>query len=262
MDVSDIFKEVFNYIMEEHNKKSIIIIAVLCFVSTFLSNIDNGNGSLISLLLVLIITILIYGIGISIIESTLKNSNEIPKLDLKNNFLDGLRSYILTMVYALVPIIITIIIAIPLGLYSNFYKLALVAEKYPVGTSADVIMQALPRDVVMSLGIAFVVCMLIAVVLLIISMYFNYIAQARLAETESIMAGCNIKALFNKMRRIGLGKFLTCLVMYAIIMFISLVLGMFVVVLPTYGVYIYYFIIVSFTSIFSARLAALIYMEG
>ena len=229
MDVSDIFKEVFNYIMEEHNRKSIIIIAVLCFVSTFLSNIDNGNGSLISLLLVLIITILIYGIGISIIESTLKNSNEIPKLDLKNNFLDGLRNYILTMVYALVPIIIiTIIIAIPLGLYSNFYKVALVAEKYPVGTSADVIMQALPRDVVMSLGIAFVVCMLIAVVLLIISMYFNYIAQARLAETGSIMEGLNIKELYNKIKSIGVGKYTIFFIILGILSNIITFIGVFI----------------------------------
>ena len=35
MDVSDIFKEVFNYIMEEHNRKSIIIIAVLLFCQYF-----------------------------------------------------------------------------------------------------------------------------------------------------------------------------------------------------------------------------------
>ena len=260
MDVSDIFKEVFNYIMEEHNRKSIIIIAVLCFVSTFLSNIDNGNGSLISLLLVLIITILIYGIGISIIESTLKNSNEIPKLDLKNNFLDGLRNYILTMVYALVPIIITIIIAIPLGLYSNFYKVALVAEKYPVGTSADVIMQALPRDVVMSLGIAFVVCMLIAVVLLIISMYFNYIAQARLAETGSIMEGLNIKELYNKIKSIGVGKYTIFFIILGILSNIITFIGVFIDAYIT--IHIMALIYNTVTFLLMYRGIGLIYMEG
>ena len=96
------------------------------------------------------------------------------------------------------------------------------------------VLQSIPPETFKALEFSLGSVMVLFGVLLIVVSIFLFLAQVSLAETGSIMAGCNIKALFNKMRRIGLGKFLTCLVMYAIIMFISLVLGMFVVVIPTY----------------------------
>lgn len=270
MEISDIIRDAFYYPIDNYKRWFMIAVvyAILLFISQFGSymsvNYLAGNTSIIiiTLLVSVIIQLILSGFMVSISKTTLNKNDTIPKFNLEKDLLNGIKKVIITIFYVLIAIIITLILAIPLGLYSNIAKVTSILSSMPSNYPTFFVLQSIPPETFKALEFSLGSVMVLFGVLLIIVSIFLFLAQVSLAETGSIMAGCNIKALFNKMRRIGLGKFLTCLVMYAIIMFISLVLGMFVVVIPTYGVYIYYFIIVSFTSIFSARLAALIYMEG
>ena len=62
----------------------------------------------------MIIFIMIYGYSLDIKRNTIHGINELPKLNFTKNLVDGVKTIFVTIVYTIIPLIITLIIASPI----------------------------------------------------------------------------------------------------------------------------------------------------
>lgn len=210
MEISDIIRDAFYYPIDNYKRWFMIAVvyAILLFISQFGSymsvNYLAGNTSIIiiTLLVSVIIQLILSGFMVSISKTTLNKNDTIPKFNLEKDLLNGIKKVIITIFYVLIAIIITLILAIPLGLYSNIAKVTSILSSMPSNYPTFFVLQSIPPETFKALEFSLGSVMVLFGVLLLVVSIFLFLAQVSLAETGSIMAGCNIKALFNKMRRI------------------------------------------------------------
>lgn len=265
MDVIDIIKDAFYYPINDY--KNWLIIGILFLLSSILTEYvitANGAVGIIGSIINLLISILIVGIGIAVIKASLGRSSEIPMIDIANNFIDGIKSIIISIIYFIIPAIIVAIISIPVGVYSNTYSVIESISKVPtnVTVTPEMIIQAIPQNVLVSFATSAVIIALIALILMIIFALFEVIAQVRFAETGSIAAAIDIKAIFDKISSIGWGKYIIYIIAVVIcLVVITIIMGI-LTLIPYIGVLISEFVFASFALLFLSRCRALIYMEG
>lgn len=261
MDISDIFRDAVYYPIDHY--KNWFIIGVLYLIYIGLSSFMNFAGKsvvAISSLIALLIPIIISGIGISIMNNTLKEKEDFPSLSPVNNLIDGIKMSILIFIYELLPVIITSIIAIPLGVYSSLSNIiTTIPDDMPFWLG----IQSIPPEALTSFILSFGYAMILMSILFIISGLFLVMGQARLAETGNILESLNLKYLFKKIHSIGWKKYITCIIILIVAAIVIAVLElMFAISIPTYGILFSMFVLSSFSSIFTYRSIALIYMEG
>lgn len=263
MDVYDIVKDAFTYPFNNH--KGWLLIGVLYLINTIFTDYLGFGGDaflFIYSLISIVLSIVLIGMAISIMKATLNKSNEIPGIDFKTNFIDGIKNIIITIIYEAIPFLVTAIIAIPLGFYS---KMATVFEMYnnmPDATSLDFLIQSLPDSLRTSVTTDISILLLIFLILFLIAMLFLLIAQVRLAETGSIYESFKIGNLYRKISSIGWGKYIIFYLITALILIILTLIGGILSSVGMVGKLISMFIIVSYMMICTSRGFALIYMEG
>ena len=261
MDVLDLIKEAFYYPINDY--KNWLIIAILFLLNTVLSSyvISKGGavgiiGSIISLL----ITIIIAGVTVAVMRNTFNNSNNVPMIDLQINFVDGIKYSIISIVYSVIPVIIALIMGIFTGIYSTIDKILTTVVQSSVATNAtpDVIIQAIPQDLLVSFGMNILILMFVFIILSIIAA----IAEARFAETGSILSAFDLKAIFDKISSIGWGNYIVFLISLAIVLIVLGIVSGIIAYIPYIGALISGFVIDSFLVLFIARAIALIYQQG
>jgi len=187
-------------------------------------------------LLSIIISIFIAGYALSIIRKTIDLEDEIPDFSWKKNMVDGLKVYILEIVYYLIPIIIIII-----GLFT-------------------------PLSVLTWIG---------SILTLIVS-FLIPIATARLAETDKLAEAINIKKVVNKLDEIGWENYLMWILVligvFIIISIIMVILGFIIGLIGSIeGVILFVpatiiitelFLFGPYIQMFTSRTLGLIYIEA
>ena len=265
MDVLDLIKDAFYYPINDY--KNWLIIAILFLLNTVLSSyvISKGGavgiiGSIISLL----ITIIIAGVTVAVMRNTFNNSNNVPMIDLQINFVDGIKYSIISIVYSVIPVIIALIMGIFTGIYSTIDKILTTVVQSSVATNAtpDVIIQAIPQDLLVSFGMNILIIMFVFIILSIIAAILLAIAEARFAETGNILSAFDIKAIFDKISSIGWGNYIVFLISLAIVLIVLGIVSGIIAYIPYIGALISGFVIDSFLVLFIARAIALIYQQG
>lgn len=265
MDVIDIIKDTIYYPINDY--KNWLIIGIIFLLSSILTGYvipENGVVGAIGSIINILISILIVGIGIAVMKATLRRSSEIPMMDIANNFIDGIKSIIISFIYFIIPAIIVSIISIPVGVYSNTYSILKYISNIPtnVTVTPETIVQSIPQNVLVSFATSFTIIVVIALILTIIFALFEIIAQVRFAETGSIADAMDIKAIFNKISSIGWGKYIIYVVAVFICLIIISIIMAIIALIPYIGVLIAEFVFASYTLLFISRCRALIYLEG
>ena len=171
MDVLDLIKEAFYYPINDY--KNWLIIAILFLLNTVLSSYvisEGGAVGIIGSIISLLITIIIAGVTVAVMRNTFNNSNNVPMIDLQINFVDGIKYSIISIVYSVIPVIIALIMGIFTGIYSTIDKILTTVVQSSVATNAtpDVIIQAIPQDLLVSFGMNILIIMFVFIILSII----------------------------------------------------------------------------------------------
>lgn len=217
MEVIDLFKDALKY--PTKNWRIYLILGVLFIlgslydayqqtISTF--TLLNWQPDLIYiafLLLYIITMIIIGGYAVSIIRKTLALEEDLPAFEWGANIIDGIKLSLLSIVYYIIPFVVTLIVGFATG---AFNQLAELMNHYIVYGSLNTI----PHSVLNSAAFSFLTTFIIGAILFIIFTLLLNIAIGRLAETDSLIKSMNMISIFNKIGEIGWANYIIWILVF------------------------------------------------
>lgn len=256
MEISDIIEDSFKYPISDFKKFLILGIPCLiiglftllfAFESISMASLANTTEEailtspifstfIISFLLFIIVliicSIIMSGIGISIIKETIKPSNMLPDIELKTNILDGIKSIIVSLIYIGVPSIIFFILFGIVGV--------------ALGENS---------------GIPILLLMLLYLIAIIVIGLLLTVAICRLAETNSIGEALNISNIIEIGKKIGFIKIFATLLICNVLLGILSLIGSFISMIPLIGTIIVMYLLYSYTLFVTYRAYGLLYRD-
>jgi hypothetical protein len=264
MEVINLFKEALTYPTKDLNK--VLLLGVLFVITGLVSilqvfGLSLGNNSTASIIttifgiISIIVTLFIYGYGLNITRKTIALEAEIPDFNWAKDIVDGIKLLILEIVYYIIPVIVTLIVAYVTGAFN--YLIQIMSYSMLYGST-----NAIPESVLVGAATSFLIVFFIGAILFIIFTLLVLIAIGKLAETGSLGAAINMKDVFNKIGEIGWGNYIVWIVVYVLILFvIGIILGI-IQLIPFIGIIIGLLLISPYIQMFSSRALGLIYNES
>ncbi len=234
MSLSQIILDSIKYPFSDLTKFFIVgIIALLAGISSVFSSfgVDSVFLLLIGAAVSLIFTFVLSGYGLSVLKNAMSGYDEVPDLDPATNFMEGIKVFVINFVYFLIPLIITVILALITG----------------------AIGQGL-HNIFAALGVTAIV----AIILFIFFAFFEIIALARFAKTNELSDAFNLSAVFEDMKSIGILKILALTIIVAIVILIAYMILSVLNFIPYIGIIIAEIIAGAFVLLFYNRAIGLL----
>lgn len=197
-----------------------------------------GAGALLIIIFIALIVVLLVdsGIMLDVIRNTINNNNNLPELNIADDFIMGLKSFIVSLVYILVPMIIyTIVLFLAIILFSNI-------------------------DYSAAGSIALIITLVFYVVMFIITLIMPVIL-ATLAKTNSISQALQVTDIWNTAQRVGFVKLFLLVIVIGIFGFIIGLIGTFLSFIPVIGYIITLGFMYTYFMLFSSRCYGLLFVD-
>ena len=272
MDMVELFKNSFKYPLKDANKLlflgAVFIIgglltAILGIFNIALTFDITSNyflatriAGIAMLIILFIISAIISGYGISIIRKTLFHPEKVPSIELSKNLLSGLKLAILSLVYYLIPIAISLVISILNGTF-NFIIKTMYFSIIQIFVNPNIIYPCVNVS-----GSGMSVIFIVGFFLSLVSTLLLIVATSRLAETNSLKEALKIDEVFKDISKIGVSNYIVWAVLYFIIGIFISILSTVIMIIPLIGIIVGYLIIMPYVTMFSARAIGLIYDES
>lgn len=237
MEITDIIKDSFMF--PANNLTALAIYIAITFVIGILAAGGAAVGALgvnsgafvivaaILFILALVVAFVLAGYEVDIIKTGIDLEDEAPSIDFKNDLVRGIKAIIVAIVYFIIPAIITLIVAFLTNVPGNVVNVMGYVNQTVTNTNGTVVastaLEMVPKDVMGNLVGSISITLIIAFVLFIIFSFFQYMANARLANTDSLGEALNIPEAFRDLSRIGYGKVIATVVLMVII--VSVITG-------------------------------------
>ena len=184
-------------------------------------NADNYLAGGVYLIIAMLIGFIIFGYHIKVIKSGIELDDNVPVFELYEDFMTGFDNFIVSMVYFIIPVLIVILVGFDTNLFGNaiavVHELILqIFNVYIMDGSISIAIIAISlalSDFLNSLAITIAV----AIILFVIFSILLLMAEARLANTGSIMHALNIFEAAKDIIRIGVGKAILLMLLVAVI---------------------------------------------
>ncbi|RBQ22390.1 hypothetical protein ALNOE001_21370 [Candidatus Methanobinarius endosymbioticus] len=265
MEIVELFKDALTYPIKEWNKLLLfgvlfVVMSIFSILQVFGLALTNyaavGIVGIISFVVTFVFTMLIFGYILSIIRKTINNvSGDVPKIDLATNFVDGLKVLVLYIVYYIIPVVITLIVAYATGAFNYLYQFMMI-----VANTGSV--NAVPQALMANAGANLLIVAVIAMILYIIFTLLLWIATVVLAETDSLGAAVHMGNVFKKIGEISWVNYIIWAIILAIITFIIGFVSDLILYIPFLGFILSLLIISPFLEMFKTRALGLIYNES
>ncbi|MBZ9570282.1 DUF4013 domain-containing protein [Methanobrevibacter sp. TMH8] len=278
MEISELFSESLTYPTKDIDK--LLTLGVLFFIDGLLSLSPSITIALnqilatkilyfISNIFGIVVFLIVLGYILSIVRDTITNldvslinseesyNSNIPSINIIKNIIDGIKILFISIIYYIVPLAITLIIAYFTGALNGLTKLLAIYLNYGPETMSNIIQLSnisLNTNILISLAV-------IGAILFILTTLFLIIAIARLADTNSIKSVFNFKEIIKDINEISWKNYLIIAILLLIISFVILIIGAVVSVIPFIGLIIFFLAILPFITIFYGRIIGLIYRE-
>ncbi|MDR2966975.1 MAG: DUF4013 domain-containing protein [Methanobacteriaceae archaeon] len=262
MEVITLFKDALKYPMKGWNK--LLILGVLILISrvdkviiSFGIHI-NSISTLLAVtiifgLIALIMSFFLSGYSLSIIKKTINLENDMPEFEWVKNLVDGIKRFVLNIVYLIIPFIITFILAYVTGTLGFLIQIVNNYLTSGLTTTLQSILNSAPN---------FPIVLLVGEILFIIFFLLLYIATARLAETDSLVEAINMINVIKKIGEIGWGNYIIWLIVIVIIGFVIMIIMNIVRIIPFIGIIIGFLLISPYMLMFYSRTLGLLYNES
>ena len=253
MSLTEIFNDSFKYPFSDLVKFCIFGVVVL--IASFRSlNFGNEIINAIMVIIGAIATVVTLGYGVSITRNAIANSDEIPMLDLKIHLIDGIKMLVISIVYYIIPVIITAIVAVVSGLSGKVTDI--LANATQNGTNLAV---SIPNDVAVSLIGPASITAIVAAILMIIFGLLYYMGVCRFAKSDDLMESLNILESCRDLKRIGIIKVIGWGILLVVIVCVLLFVGSLITIIPYAGFFISAFLISTLINFVTYRSIGLVY---
>lgn len=219
MKITEIIEESFKFPSKNLGTLSIFVVLsiltgsfALSGLISFILGINNSVNifmGLLSLIFSLLIGLVLSGYLISIVKSGINHDGEVPDFEWKENFLTGINNYVVTFVYLLIPTIIVLIVGYLTNVHGSIMKVVqeITTQIYNVymGSSIVIAFDAISRTISKLPG-SLAIPIIVALVLFIIFLFLQTMAEGRLAKTGDLMEALNLLEAAKDITRIGVGK--------------------------------------------------------
>lgn len=276
MEITEIIKEAF--IFPSQNLEKLAIYIVLTFVLALLAvfgvitallGINDGSFyfvlTFIFLILGIIVALIITGYQVGVLKSGIDHDESAPSLELKNDFITGLKMLAVSIVYFIIPAIVgwimVFITNIPGQIMDIVQKTAVSqANATAVAGSSSTVVTGVSDAAMASLAGSITVSALVTLVVFIIFAFLQAMGESRLANTGDLGEAINIPEAFRDITRIGAGKVLAVILLIVIIILvIQAILGYLYGYIPYLS--ILSIIVTPYLAFFSQRAVGLLYSE-
>ncbi|WP_458402608.1 DUF4013 domain-containing protein [Methanobrevibacter sp.] len=238
MNVVDIISDSIRYPFSDITKFLIVaVIALLAGLSSLSEPLGINNFFLVMIFAIIsiIFSLILSGYGLDVIRNGIVGSDEIPAVDFMKNLIDGIKVLIISLVYFLIPIIISLIVFMFFGV---------------IGTGLN------------HIGAATIVAVVIAVIAFIAFAIFEIIAIARFAKTGEFGDAFALGEVIEDVRRIGIGNIILFLIIFFVIAIIVLIVSVFIALIPFIGIVIAQLLVGGFIELFYNRGIGLLYSQA
>ncbi|RAP54280.1 MAG: hypothetical protein BZ137_03055 [Methanosphaera sp. rholeuAM130] len=259
MDFGYIIKDAFKYPLSDSKKLVIlaipaIVLQVMSFAMNFMglssgeidyymesaSAMDSGMiiGILLLFMLVtLFVTLINYGIHIETIKKSF-NSSQLPDFDIQRFFVSGLKALIVRLGYIVIPFII--------------FAVAWFALMFLSDSSYG--------DMNIIIGLAMLLLIIIGFVLFIVLAVMEFVADARLAQTNSLSEAFDVKNIIDIAKEIGMFNILGIEIVFGIIATLIIIVFAILSLIPLIGSVILA-VATTYILLASARMISLVYQS-
>lgn len=231
MDITEIISNAVKYPFSDI--KTLLIIGGLCLIGSIFGSLngftDNSAIVVIGSIISLIFAIIIAGYQLDIIKFGINLEESMPALDIKNNFINGIKNIVVFIVYYIIPTIIVSILGFALG---GFAIMGLSNFNATGKTPAEVASAMFTPQVVSGLAIVII----IAIILFVLFTLLALMGQCRLAKTGNLGNALSFSQSYNELREIGIGKTLGLVVLLYIIVCIALLVFFAIMLIPYVGI--------------------------
>lgn len=239
MSLTEIISNAISYPFSDIGKFIMVgILVLLAGLSSFIAPFGIQNNSILALIIVLIaliFAIVLSGYNVDVIKNGIDNSNEIPSIDFMKNFVNGLKTLVIGIVYFIIPIIIMLVLGMITG---------------AIGAGLD------------HLAAAMGVTSIIAVIIFILFAIFEIVALARFADTGELGAALSIGAVVEDAKRVGILKIIGFLIVSFIIALVATFLSSLLAIIPFLGLIIAVIVLGAFVTLFIYRGFGLLYADA
>lgn len=209
MEVSDIIENSLKFPMDNLKPLGIyiglyfligilVVFSLLSLVSMAIVSPSMIIVSVILLIIALIVYFIICGYQIEVIRTGVNHENLVPSIQFKETFILGIKAFIVAFIYMLIPLIILLILFFATAGISSLTSITYTSTE-AVFTGFGLLIGA-------------------GIVLFIIFSFFQFMANGRLAETDSLGYALNIPEACKDISRIGVGKVIITVLVLSIIL--------------------------------------------
>ena len=242
MDAIDLIKDALKYPLDDINAflklaiPNLLWVIIIIIGSIFvigaptvrLANLSLSFLGIVNIVLGIVFALFYSGLTIEIIRRTINNSKQLPELNF-DYLIDGIKFLIISIVYCLPIIILTLI--------------------------ATVIVVVNPNYAIISVILA-----LIAIVIGVITVFALILGMCRYAETKSMSEALDINNIYEIANRIGLANFIVITILIIVVGAIISFVMQLITIIPFIGVLIFS-IVTTYLLMYQARAYGLLYLE-
>lgn len=227
------------------------------------NNPANLVMGILSVILSVLIGFILSGYSISVIKSGIKGDNVVPEFDWKENFYTGINNFIVTFVYILIPTVIVVIVGYLTNVHGTFMAVIqeIVSQFTSVytGSSTVIAVDAISAALA-KLPDSLVIPVIVALILFVVFLFLQTMAQSRLANTGDLMEALNIVEAARDISRIGVGKVVLLVIsVILIVVLIEIIVSFIFSILPFLS--ILSIIISPYLLFFTQRAIGLLYSD-
>ena len=273
MKITEIIKEAFEFPSKNLGTLAILVVlSVLVgsfvlsgFISLILGMHNSANVlmGLLSLIISLLIGWVLAGYQISIIKSGINHDEKVPEFEWKENFLTGINNFVVTFVYILIPTIIVIIVGFITNVPGSIMAVIneITTQIYNVYTGLPIVyaLDAISQTIAKLPG-SLAIPIIVALVVFIIFLFLETMAEGRLAKTGDLMEALNVLEAAKDMKKIGVVKVISLIVTLVVtLIVIDIILSFIFSLLPFLSTLS--IIITPYLIFFTQRAVGLLYSD-
>ena len=237
MNLSDIFSDAVSYPFS--NIVNYLFVGVLALLASLPNiikafNMDSSAVSAVAAILAVFFSIVLSGYCVTVIKKGIENSDEIPEINVFGNLIDGIKVFIISIVYYIIPLVVVLIFAVMTG---------------AIGAGLGVLVAALG------------VFLIVAILLFILFGIFEVVAIARFAKTGELSDALNIGAVIEDAKRIGIINIIAFILISIVIVAVAYIVGTIICLVPFIGAILSSLIVGGFVVLFYNKALGLLYSQ-
>ena len=267
MNLREIIIDAIKYPISDTRKFLIFCaLIILMSLSTVLPSygVKNDTLSLILSIVTLIVAFVVLGYSMDVIKGGTEHADTLPDFDYVKQFVLGIKSLILNLIYFIIPAVLVIIVASATGLFSSFTEIVYISIDAIANetTNASMIIAAIPKSTMNTFTNALRITLILGIILFILFSFLSFTAQVRFAKTGSGTEGLRFREILRDISKVGLLKMIvTFIVIYIIALALVFVIGL-IGLIPYIGVFISIFIGVPYVVLYIYRAIGLLYADA